>query len=191
MKHFAKQLTMGALLGLAVMVGGVDLANANLLNGHKIRTTVERPQGTISAQFPAVESVVGAGVEIPSLPNTLGEDLFVIDFQDTSIHFELHPDNPFDPFVFDVDTFNGIHFEDIMDPSDIAPWVVEIDPLSTVTPGLTFDDNNIYLNFSGLSVTQEDMVWVNVKPVPEPSTMLLLGSGLAGIVAWRYRREHA
>jgi len=31
----------------------------------------------------------------------------------------------------------------------------------------------------------------DVAPIPEPSTMLLLGSGLAGIVGWRYRKQQA
>ena len=28
----------------------------------------------------------------------------------------------------------------------------------------------------------------NVEPIPEPATVILLGSGLAGLVAWRYRK---
>lgn len=33
-------------------------------------------------------------------------------------------------------------------------------------------------------------IWAyQINPIPEPATLLLLGSGLAGLTAWRYRRR--
>ena len=85
----------------------------------------------------------------------------------------------------------------------------------TVTPfgltlGLTNSDvngnfsHNIFSNTGGLNVVDRDSQG-NIltlagrgqvtpgggitNPIPEPSTILLFGSGLAGLAAWRYRKS--
>ncbi len=48
----------------------------------------------------------------------------------------------------------------------------------------------LFLDPDTLAVRTSTLV-VNYEPVPEPSTMLLLGSGLAGLFAWRLRKGRA
>lgn len=59
--------------------------------------------------------------------------------------------------------------------------------------------NNLFLDYSRLTVKYQDGVVINGNNgdvdipavVPEPASMLLVGTGLAGLVARRYRRRRA
>lgn len=78
-------------------------------------------------------------------------------------------------------TFNG----NIVTPTSI-PQVNYLAGLQDIVGPLTFPQLPIGLEPS-LFGPNVNVVPVN-QPVPEPSTMLLLGSGLAGIIAWHARK---
>jgi hypothetical protein len=82
------------------------------------------------------------------------------------------------------------------DPN-VVPTLLDTGPLSASLDLSSFAGSSIRINFlstipdifSGPGHLQIDNVVLDVNPVPEPSTMLLLGSGLAGLGFFRRRRK--
>jgi len=98
-------------------------------------------------------------------------------------------------------SFEGIAIDSLNDSSGNALQGVSVETnmewTTTVetwnTPRLSFDNDSVFLNWMDLSFN--DSTYCNVyldfgsQSVPEPTTMLLLGAGLMGLVGIRPKRN--
>jgi len=66
---------------------------------------------------------------------------------------------------------------------------VTFDVIGLGSSALTFNDVILSQPF-GIQLVPVTLNNASVNAVPEPGTMLLLGTGLAGLAAWRLRRQH-
>lgn len=133
--------------------------------------------------------LVGAGVEISGLANP--GDFARIDLSDTNILVDFISGG-----TFVSSSFNGAHFADAF--GTIAAFTSVTVSAATNLGGfnasrISFDANNIFLNFTGLTFSANSIVSVNVAgapstKVPEPGTLTLLGLGALAAGALRRRR---
>jgi hypothetical protein len=131
--------------------------------------------------------VVGPGVEDPDLND------IAFDFSDTNIFADLSG-------VIGVkwlDTnFNGFHVFDVNGtiPAFGSVTINAATNMVGLTPDrVTFDADNIWVNWQNLAFNPSTRVSLDVTPaatpVPEPASLVLLGSGIAGTIAARRRKR--
>lgn len=118
------------------------------------------------------------------------------------IQFTVDPpvDQPNLPLARNITGFNVGNFQLAnvrLFWEDLAQDVITGDalPLFLPPPGFESGEARVALDFANGplndSSTLRHIVFfenLQVNAIPEPSTMLLFGSGLAGLVAWRYRK---
>ena len=162
-------------------------ASAALFSGQNVRVDYLVPD--ISTSFAGQLVLVGVGAELPLFPTNA--EFLSLDISDHQLLITFSVDTP-----VNLETFNGLRISDTQ--AVLADFTsVSLNAASTQTGflggALTFDADNIYINLAGLNVVAGRTLLFDVNPlsgptgVPEPTTLVMVGLGVAAIYRWRQR----
>ena len=184
---------MKKLLIICVMAELVLAISAPLA---KATPTLDGKDIQVNWLFPDISTVrytyyvtVGPGVEIPDAI----DGSFSIDFSDANILFDFYSETN---GQFGTGVFNGPRFFDYTGTIDAFDSVT-INPATNMAgldaSRITFDDDNIYINFESLYITPDMVVSLDIttcggQVIPAPGAIFLGGIGI-GLVGWLRRRK--
>ncbi len=167
----------------ALLFAGLGDSPAQLFTGKTVGYQYLFP--TVSSIYESSSSsfVVGAGVERTGLWSST--DYAIVEISASGILVDFYGGSG-----WTAASFNGFRIYDIN--STVTDFtVVTIDPTTNMAgfgvSNVTFDANNIWVNWQGLNFTPDTIVSLSVNTIPEPSTTLLITIGMTGMGLLRRR----
>jgi hypothetical protein len=138
------------------------------------------------ASFTPSSFTVGPGQETDG--NVEGVTHLLVDFSDSMLTITLQ--TTLSTPTWGTAPFNGIIFTS---PGPLGIVGAAVDPATTMAgfdnSRISFDADQILVNWNGLPYVNGTVVKVDFAVVPEPATMALLGAGLLGLAAARRRKS--
>jgi len=141
-----------------------------------------------NASFSPTSFTVGSGQE--TIGDVEGVTQLLVDFSDNALTITLQTTlaSP----TWNTAPFNGIIFTS---PGPLGIVSATVDPITTMTgfdnSRVSFDADQIFVNWNGLSYGSGTVVKIDFASVPEPATMAVLGAGLLGVAVARRRNARA
>ena len=173
--------TVLVLAGFSTLVGGTR-AQADFLFGQTLSISVQdtnRPTSTVGPINFVVNNSAAIGVSTGPIVG------FTLAATDNTLTLTYSQSG-----AFDTATFNGYIFQPVS-AGVPAFGSISIDPATTLAgftaSRLSLDSNHFYVNVSGLSASSGSVLKLDVKPVPEPSSLALTGLGLLVLVGSIFR----